>query len=287
MRHYIPLMLVGLLLAGCVASPSNNSEPAPEALVTETQVNEQQIPNTIKTSQGEVTITPTVVSNDVVNTQAVGEESHPAHSQYRDPFEAWNRKVFGFNHYVYTYALIPAAKGYNKAVPVYAIDKIGNVFDNIREPLNLLSNLASGEFQNSSRNLGRFLINSTLGLAGLFDPADNWFNIKPSIRNISNALAVHDVAAGPFLVLPLLGQNDIRSTASLLTEGYIHPIAQLTDSPETYYIRGFDGFQDVTPQLEAYEKLYKQSEDPYIYFRNQYIQGQHRNVEALKSQESE
>lgn len=287
MKHHILPVLVWFLLAGCSTSPSGEHKAAPDASITEAQINDKQIPNTIKTSQGEITITPTVVSNDVVTAQELEDDSHAAHSQYNDPFEAWNRKVFAFNHYLYSYALIPTAKGYNKAVPVYARDKIGNVFDNVREPLNLLSNLASGKFRNSTRNLGRFLINSTLGLAGLFDPADDWLNIKPSVRNISNTLATYDVAAGPFLVLPILGQNDIRSTTSLVTEGFIHPIAQLTDSPETFYIRGFDGFQDVTPQLEAYEKLYKQSEDPYIYFRNQYIQGQHRNVEVLKAKESQ
>lgn len=227
---------------------------------------------TLKTSQGELNITPAVVS--VANAPAVNPTTAPV---YNDPWEGFNRSVFAFNHAAYEYVLIPVSDGYKTVVPGPVRSSVGNFFANLREPLNLLNNLFSGEVADAGSNLGRFLINSTVGLLGLFDPATSWFEIDPKRRSVGDTLASYGVGSGPYLVLPLLGQSDVRGGFSVLTEGFIHPVNHVADSPQNYQLRAFDGVDDFSEQSETYQNLYQNADDPYLYFRNQYLQGQARD----------
>ncbi|HCB10267.1 MAG TPA: hypothetical protein DEO96_11655 [Alteromonas sp.] len=228
---------------------------------------------TITTSQGEINVAPAVVS--VANAPAANPATAP---QYNDPWEGFNRSVFAFNHAAYEYVLIPVSDGYKAVVPQPVRSSVGNFFANLREPLNLLNNLFSGEVSDAGSNLGRFLINSTVGLLGLFDPASSWFEIEPKRRSVGDTLATYGVGSGPYLVLPLLGQSDVRGGFSVLTEGFIHPVNHVADAPQNYQLRAFDGVDDFSEQSETYQNLYKNADDPYLYFRNQYLQGQARDL---------
>ncbi|MCW8108263.1 VacJ family lipoprotein [Alteromonas ponticola] len=237
---------------------------------------------TISTSQGEINVEPTVVA--VTDAQRMDEVNNEKY--YHDPWEGFNRRMFTFNHAVYEYVLIPTTNGYRYIVPDVVRDKIDNAFDNIREPLNFLNNVFAGEFDEAGSNVGRFLINSTIGIFGLFDPATDWFDIEEKKQTIADTLRRYDVAAGPYLVLPILGPTDVRGGFSTFTEGFIHPINQFAEPPESYQIRIFDGFDDFSNQSETYQKIYNSASDPYLYFRNQYIQGQRRD-ELFKYQDKQ
>ncbi|WP_218958952.1 MlaA family lipoprotein [Salinimonas marina] len=271
-------------MTGC----SNSAPPQhPAVTSSEKQQSQSETPSdvdrlnagesiSVETSQGKINVEPTVVA--ITDAQAGNDTNQLAGEVfYNDPWESFNRTIFGFNHQLYQYVLIPAADGYRWLVPAAARDKIGNAFENIREPLNLLNNALAGEFRQAGANLSRFFINSTLGLFGLFDPATHWFNIGAQKQTIADTLFYYDIDSGPYLVLPFLGPSDSRGAFSTVTEGIIHPINQLTDSPESYFLRAFDGFDDFSGQAETYQNLYKQADDPYLYFRNQYIQGQRRD----------
>lgn len=267
-------------LSGCA------SKPEPPALAqTETEQNSAQEPltapeqlssghtTTIATSQGNIEIQPTVV--DMANRDAPpGDE---ATEQYNDPLEGWNRAMFGFNHAAYSYALIPLAKGYEYVLPEVVRSKIGNAFNNIREPLSLLNNLAAGEVKDAGTNLGRFLINSTVGLLGLFDPATAWFDLPPAKQSLADTLAGYNVSPGPYLVLPILGQNNVRGSTSVVSGVLLDPLRQITSPPDTYYLQGVDAIDTFSDRASVYEKLYQQADDPYLYFRNQFLQGVERD----------
>ncbi|WP_075609704.1 MlaA family lipoprotein [Alteromonas pelagimontana] len=279
-KQIVIILAVGVI-AGC-ATPQESEEQATQSNQTK---EERQQPNqnveqlsagksvTVETSQGKISVEPTVVAV----TDAQGSSDVATGDFYYDPWEGFNRSVFGFNNYLYQYVLIPASNGYQYVVPVVVRDKIGNAFDNIREPLNLVNNLFAGEVDEAGVNLGRFVINSTVGILGLFDPATNWFEMEPKKQTIADTLQRYDVQSGPYLVLPLLGPSDTRGAFSTVTEGFIHPINQFFEPPESYQLRTADGFDDFSNQSDTYQQLYQQAEDPYIYFRNQYIQGQRRD----------
>jgi len=284
--HLLTLVLTLFVLGGCSSTtqappstdtstrqstPANPDNPEPNDAVKQLNSGKKV---KVETSQGTIEVEPTVVA--ITDAQApAGQSSSQVY--YNDPWEDFNRSMFTFNHYLYSYVLIPASDGYHYLVPATVRDKIGNAFDNIREPLNLLNNLATGEFDEAGANLSRFLINSTVGLFGLFDPASHWFDIAPHKQTIADTLFHYEVGAGPYLVLPVLGPSDSRGAFSTVSEGFIHPVNQLIDTPQSYQIRAFDGFDDFSDQSETYQSLYNKANDPYLYFRNQYIQGQRRD----------
>ncbi|MDP2716294.1 VacJ family lipoprotein [Rheinheimera sp.] len=285
------ILLTGLCLltlAGCATkpvqpeavpvdvAPAETTQPTtkPVELSATEQLSSGKT-TTIETSQGSIEIQPTVV--DMANRDDPETPADEAAEQYNDPLEGWNRAIFGFNHVAYSYALIPLVKGYEYVLPDVVRSKIGNAFRNIREPLSLLNNLAAGEVKDAGTNLGRFLINSTVGLLGLFDPASAWFNLPPAKQSLADTLAGYDVGPGPYLVLPILGQNNLRGSTSVVSEVLLDPLRQVTSTPDTYYLQGVDAVDNFTDRARVYETLYQQADDPYLYFRNQFLQGVKRD----------
>jgi len=275
------VLVIGGVVAGCASQPEVVGHGTPtEHIKTAQPETDQYVEDlsagksvTVKTSQGEIGVEPNVVAV----TDAQTNPDIQVDKFYYDPLEDLNRSVFGFNHYLYKFVLIPASSGYQYIIPGVVRSKIGNAFGNIREPLNLLNNLIAGEVDEAGANLGRFLINSSVGILGFFDPAAEWFDISAQKQTISDTLQRYDVSPGPYLVLPVLGPNDTLGAISIITEGIIHPIKYIFEPPETYQLFTVRGFDDFSNKSENYQLLYEQAEDPYIYFRNQFIQGQRRD----------
>lgn len=241
-----PALLLSILLLCATASAQNASLPAP---VTD--------------------IEPTVVSID----------------EYYDPLESFNRRVFGFNDFIYRHALIPLSVGYQKLVPAPARRSLLAAFRNLREPLNALYHGAQGEFKPAGNNLMRFAVNSTVGLLGLFDPAAAWMEIPAEPSSLNETLMWHGAAQGPFIVLPVFGASDLRSGLARITESYFHPVSFVTESPDTSALIAFDGFQLYAPAASSYSDITRESEDPYLYLRNLYLQGVARDQEVLDERE--
>jgi phospholipid-binding lipoprotein MlaA len=219
----------------------------------------------VKTSKDIVAITPTVVGY--------------APTQIDDPLESINRPIFAFNHGLYTWVLNPMAKGYTSIMPDPAEVAVSQFFSNLREPLNALNHLLQANGTKSGSSLGRFLINSTVGILGLFDPASAWFDIKPNRATLNDTLRSWDVSSGAYIVIPILGQSDVRNGLSTFTETTFAPVTFVTDQPQTLYIQSYDGFHEFAPRAKSYETLYKESDDPYVFFRNMYMQSVLRNKE--------
>ncbi|MEI8650259.1 MlaA family lipoprotein [Paraglaciecola sp. Hal342] len=129
----------------------------------------------------------------------------------------------------------------------------------------------------SGKSIGRFLINSTVGLLGFFDPATAWFEIDENVSTINDTLVKYDVGYGSYLVLPILGQSDLRNGFSTITESVFHPIQYAAESPETLYIQSYGGFHAFAPEALTYEELRKETDDPYVFFRNLYMQSMLRD----------
>ncbi|GAB3023693.1 MlaA family lipoprotein [Bowmanella dokdonensis] len=259
------MLLVLILSVGCA---SHTPPVDPDVTPQQPSANDKVV---VVTPQGTDTLEPTVVGYS---------EPH-----YEDPLEGFNRAMFGFNDVAYRYVLIPVARGYNH-LPSPIRTGVSNFFSNIREPWNSVNHALQGEGKLAGRNLGRFLVNSTLGLLGLFDPATHWFELKPAKSTLGEALAHHEVGYGAFLVLPFIGQTDFRSGFSTFTESTFTPLEALTDRPQTGYWQIFNGYQQAVPSLLKYEELKAQSEDPYLYFRNQYLQNLLRDQQYKKQAES-
>ena len=174
---------------------------------------------------------------------------------------------------MFRHVLIPASHGYQAVVPTPVRSGVSNFFSNIREPLNAVNHILQGNGSGLGSSVSRFLINSTVGILGLFDPAEDWFEIKEKKATLNQTLASYDTGYGAFLVLPFLGQTDTRNGFSTVVEGIVHPINMLTGSPDAFYIQAYGSFHEFAPQADSYETLQQKSEDPYLFFRNLYLQG--------------
>jgi phospholipid-binding lipoprotein MlaA len=198
--------------------------------------------------------------------------------EYRDPLIWANRAIFTFNDVAYRYLLIPLGKGYLWVTPDPVERSVGNFFYNLKTPIYVVNDALQFKPERLGRNLLRFVINSTVGLAGFFDPAQAWFGLERAGTHFDATLAQYGAGYGVYLVLPLLGPSDVRNGASRVTDYFLNPVPYLTDEPQTTEIQVYDGFQEFAPSAEPYETLRRKADDPYIFFRNLYLQGVQRDA---------
>lgn len=145
-----------------------------------------------------------------------------------DPWEGFNRRVFAFNEVVDRYALKPAAQGYRFVTPDPVETSVGNFFTNLGELRTALNSLLQGKGSNASIATGRFLINSTVGVAGVFDVASR-LDITGREEDFGQTLAVWGLDRGPYLVLPFLGPSTVRDTAGLPVDAYTYPLTYVEE----------------------------------------------------------
>ena len=140
-----------------------------------------------------------------------------------DPWESFNTKVFEFNRQMDRWILKPVAKGYNFIMPDFVQVGISNMFDNIRFAPRLLNNLFQGKIKGASIEAGRFLINSSIGLAGFVDVATGIELVTPD-EDTGQTLGFYGVKPGPYLVLPFLPPFTARDFVGYLGDIFLNPV---------------------------------------------------------------
>lgn len=257
--HVLAAILAAVSLTGCATQAA---DPARQETV--------EVPHdsTAETDSGggdgdeTITIDPNVVSYD----------------DYHDPLMPLNRFFFGFNDIVSRYALIPLGKGYKQVVPDPVERSIDNFFKNAASLVYAVNHLLQAEPKETGVNLARFGINTTIGLLGLFDPAEAWFDLERGPSDFAETLAHYDVGYGTYLVLPFFGPSDLRNAAARGVDYFLHPIPYVLDNPERFIVMSFGFFEDFAQNAENYEELMQESEDPYIFLRNLHLQSIQRNA---------
>jgi phospholipid-binding lipoprotein MlaA len=150
------------------------------------------------------------------------EFDHPNLYAY-DPLEPVNSAVFEFNYRLDKYVVKPAAQVYNFFIPPDVQQSFFNVFQNIRFVPRLLNNLFQAKFQGAGIELSRFLINSTLGVGGLFDPAKIMFELDTPLEDFGQTLGTYGVPPGPFLMIPFLGPFTLRDGIGFIGDSFLDP----------------------------------------------------------------
>lgn len=136
--------------------------------------------------------------------------------------EGYNRAMFGFNHKLDKYVLRPVAKGYRAVTNEFVRERVSNFFNNIEEPISAVNHVLQGELQNTGTNLGRFVLNTTLGAVGLFDVASE-VGLEKKKTGFDETLAAWCVPDGPYVVLPVFGPSTPRATTGFIVDGYSSP----------------------------------------------------------------
>src|SRR6266850_300863 len=142
-----------------------------------------------------------------------------------DPWERFNEKMFDFNRRLDKYVLKPVAKGYNLIVPDEIQIMVSNGFDNISFVPRLVNSLLQGKAMGAGRELSRFLINSTAGVGGLFDPAKDVFGILKSREDFGQTLCVWGVSTGPYVIVPGLEPLTVRDGIGKAVDTAFDPLS--------------------------------------------------------------
>jgi phospholipid-binding lipoprotein MlaA len=193
-----------------------------------------------------------------------------------DPFEPLNRKIFTFNSVVTKMLVTPAVSVYNFAVPECGKNRLDHFLLNLRTPLYFTNYVLQGNAQNSFVSFWRFVLNTTLGVGGLFDMAST-LGLKPVKTDFGITLAKYNMGMGPYLVLPLLGPSSARDFLGTGVDFVIDPVNlkirghKITKKQKLWrsggeYLNTYSKFGDTIEEIE------NNSLDPYLTFRSFYIQ---------------
>jgi phospholipid-binding lipoprotein MlaA len=144
-----------------------------------------------------------------------------------DPLSGYNRFMTSFNDKVIIYALNPVSEAYAYVLPQPFRLGISNFIHNINFPIRLVNNLLQLKFQNSSDELERFIVNSTVGLAGLMDPAKNYMNIPAHNEDFGQTLGHYGIGSGFHIVLPFFGPSNVRDVVGITLDAYASPLVNV------------------------------------------------------------
>ncbi len=201
----------------------------------------------------------------------------------QDPWERFNRGVYKFNDALDRAIVKPVTKGYVRVVPSPIRTGVTNFFANLQTPTVMINDALQGKFLAAGNDLGRFLLNSTVGLGGILDPATP-AGLARNEEDFGQTLGHWGVHPGPFVELPILGPSDVRDTASRVVDTYTNPRQYIKNTYVSYglylpYL--IDKRASLLPLDETLQNVY----DPYAFIRDAYLQRRAYLVSDGKSNE--
>jgi phospholipid-binding lipoprotein MlaA len=200
----------------------------------------------------------------------------PVEPEPYDPWEAFNSKVFEFNRRMDKYALKPVAKGWKTVVPAPAQTMIANVFDNLNVVPRVVNNVLQGNWNGAERELSRFLINSTVGAAGLFDPAKDVWHITKSPADFGQTLGKWGAGPGPYLVLPFMTPLTVRDGIGKLVDRAIDPLSYVVPLIPALSLTAGNRINERALNYELFADFDDAVIDAYSAVRNFYLQRRDR-----------
>jgi len=186
-----------------------------------------------------------------------------------DPLEPMNRAIFSFNEKVDAWVLRPTAVAWDKVVPTPVENGLDNAFENIRFPIHLVNNALQGRIDATGTTIFRFLINSTIGIAGFFDVAKH-LGMPRRNADFGQTLGVWGVPSGPYLVWPILGSSSVRDSAGMAVDSYINISGLFVDWPWLAGQRVLETVNDRALLLGEIDRAREASFDFYVAVRAAY-----------------
>jgi phospholipid-binding lipoprotein MlaA len=203
--------------------------------------------------------------------------SAPGRTTNEDPYEGFNRGVYKFNDTLDRAALKPIAKGYRKVTPGFVRTGIGNVLSNLEYPGTFVNQFLQGKWVLGFRDTGRFLLNSTLGVAGIFDVATP-LGLEKNDEDFGQTLAFWGVSSGPFINLPLLGPSSMRDAPARAFDWLTNPL-QYTEIPwEAEWGQRVIAVVHQRSELLPLDETLQRTYDPYAFIRDAWTQQREFNV---------
>lgn len=277
MRHsmifMLLVMLAGLLSGGQVFAADALLPATDEPVIEAETVGLDDAPTALEETVAEVE---PVTGAVAVEDDFAGEEDFTNGDietlEVFDPIEPFNRGMFWFNDKLYFYLLKPIARGY-RVVPEPARESVSNFFSNLGTPVRFANSLLQLKMEDAGTELGRLVINSTLGIGGLFDPAKAWFDLERKEEDFGQTLGNYGVGSGFYIVWPLFGPSNTRDTVGMVGDFFLDPLHYIEMKPvERVGLTALDKETDLSLDKDTYEGIKQEALDPYLFVRNAYEQ---------------
>ena len=269
------LLLLALSLVGC--AHRNGAIPCPSPLDTAYHYNQETTvfalnQTTLKQGDNEE-------DSSEDSLEFFGEDTKEEVVHVADPLSPWNRAMFHFNDKLYFWLLKPLSRGYRAVIPTPVRSGVKNFFHNITMPIRMISCLLQGKGRAASAELSRFLINSTVGVIGFGNPAKRWPELNPSEEDIGQTLGSYGIGNGFYIVWPVLGPSTLRDSVGMVGEWFLDPVSYVHPTEAYLEIWTLDKVNETSFRIGDYESLKEAAIDPYVAFRNAYIQYRKKKVE--------
>lgn len=278
----LPLILLASVLSACAGKPARSDAPAASTVVPATETSpaaaasEPPAPTVAPAParDGSADATAAAAGDDDDFDALYGSNGSTASTAAYDPWEPFNRKVHTFNNAVDRSIARPLATAYTHVVPRFARTGVSNFFSNLRAPLTITNQLLQGRPADAWDSLGRFLMNSTIGVAGLFDPASKAM-VPRRNEDFGQTLGAWGWRRSRYVELPFFGPRTVRDVFGLAGDIPLSPIRRIESDK---YRIGLQGLQlvDTRAQLLAIDDLRDTAVDEYALVRDAWMQRRDR-----------
>lgn len=196
----------------------------------------------------------------------------------KDPLIGVNRAIYRFNDRFDRWLLKPVAQGYDRIMPNAVQDAISRFFANLQGPTVIINDALQGKFKQSAADTGRFVVNSTIGLLGLFDVAQH-MGLAPHDEDFGQTLGVWGVGSGPYFVWPILGPKDARDSLGFVVNVLTNPVTYLR-KPAARWSLWAVGLIDARANLLGASSILEQAagDDEYLFLREAYRQRREHQI---------
>lgn len=196
-----------------------------------------------------------------------------------DPLEPLNRAFFVFNDKFYFWLLKPLATGYKAVVPEKARVGVRNFFHNLVFPIRFVNCLLQGKVEGASLELGRFMVNTFVGVAGFIDVATASGAFKKYDEDLGQTFGHYGVGPGVFINWPIFGPSSVRDTVGSVGDAFLNPISIFVDPTEyAISLNAFALVNNTSLRLGDYEDLKRAALDPYVAVRDAYYQNRKSKI---------
>jgi phospholipid-binding lipoprotein MlaA len=195
-----------------------------------------------------------------------------------DHLEGFNRRMHGFNNVADKLVLRPLAVGYDKITPEPIQAGVSRFFANLRMPATAVNQALQGRPGDAGRSLGRFTLNTTVGIAGVFDPASHFGMPKRDDEDFGQTLATWGWRDSRYLVLPLLGPRTVRDALGIIGDRPLSPIGQVQDSGAASGLQLME-IVNVRTRMLPIDKFRREAFDDYIFVRDAWAQRRNNQIQ--------
>ena len=204
------------------------------------------------------------------------EETEPV--TISDPLYYFNYAMYSFNDVFYLGLLEPIAKGYKQITPTPVRKGVRNFFHNLLFPVRFVNNILQGELTDATKEIGIFIVNSTVGVAGLLQPAQDALDLQTADEDLGQTLGKYSIGNGFYLVLPILGPSSLRDTIGLVGDSFLKPVNYVEPWELSVGIQAFDAVNRTSFRIGDYQALKDAAVDPYVAIRDAYIQNRNEQI---------